>query len=54
MVDILAPAMFDATASADYGALAFGVFAGLSCGLFVAIFWLRIFRWIFALMGLRA
>jgi len=34
--------------------LAFGIFLGLLGSLFVALMWLRVWRWFFALMGLRA
>ena len=38
----------------QYGDLATGLFVGLACGLFVALMWLRVWRWVFGLFGLRA
>ncbi len=37
-----------------YDDLAFGMFLGLLGAVFVALMWLRIWRWFFALMGLRS
>lgn len=46
--------MSDALAGGDYEQLALGVYLGLLGALFVALMWLRLWRWFFALMGLRA
>lgn len=34
--------------------LALGVFLGVALGLFAGMLWLRVWRWLFALFGLRA
>ena len=34
--------------------LALGIFLGLAFGLFMACMWMRVWRWFFGLLGLRA
>jgi hypothetical protein len=41
-------------AAGDDEQLAIGVYVGLLGALFVALMWLRVWRWLFALFGLRA
>lgn len=50
----MAELMREALEAGDYAQLSTGVFIGLVGALFVALMWLRIWRWLFALMGLRA
>lgn len=50
----MADAMQEMLAAGDYTGLATGWFVGLACALFTALMWLRVWRWIFGLFGLRA
>lgn len=40
--------------SESYGELAVGVSVGFAGAVFLALMWLRVFRWTFALLGIRA
>lgn len=41
-------------ADGDYQTLAVGVFMALAMAVFAAALWLRLFRWILGMFGLRA
>jgi hypothetical protein len=41
-------------AEGRYDDVAVGVFIGFALALFAALMWLRVWRWLFALLGLRA
>lgn len=41
-------------ADGQYAVAGVGVFVGLAVALFFALMWLRVWRWLFGLFGLRA